>query len=112
MAGCIRRMAQVSQRDAVARDHRSLIRGISQAVQGQAIRLAWQRDRRLRGDQKYFATLSIGDGWRAGVVLTLERRHLFPEVGLQDRTEAQWRAVFDGWLKCRNETPSPGIIVR
>lgn len=98
----------LGERGAVARDRRSLIRGISQAVQGQAIRLAWQRDRRLRGDHKYFATLSFGDGWRAGVVLTLERRHLFPEVGLRDRTEAQWRAVFERWLQCRNETPTAG----
>ena len=98
----------LEQRGAAARDRRSWIRGISQAVQGQAIRLAWQRDRRLRGDHKYFATLSLSDGWRAGVVLTLERRHLFPEVGLRDRTEAQWRAIFEQWLQGRSETPTGG----
>ena len=55
--------------------------------------LARQRDRRLRGDGKYFAKLRLHDGWRGGVVLMLERRHLFPERHVPDQTIDEWNRI-------------------
>jgi len=55
--------------------------------------LARQRDRRIRRDGKYFARLKLGGGWRATVTLNLERRHLFPEPRVPDRTAEEWRAL-------------------
>ncbi len=82
---------QIEQQDATGWDRRTWAKGVAKAVQHQAIRLAWQRDRRLRGNNKYFATLSLNGGWRAVVALALERRHLFPEHAIRDRTQTEWR---------------------
>lgn len=56
-----------------------------------AERLARQRDRRLRRNGKYFATIQLGDRRRATMALELERRHLFPEPDVPDRTVEDWR---------------------
>lgn len=61
--------------------------------QRHAARLAKQRDRRLRGTGSYFARLELGGGWRASVATKLERRRLFPETAVPDRTAAQWREL-------------------
>ncbi|MFQ5494326.1 MAG: hypothetical protein ACE5EX_03000, partial [Phycisphaerae bacterium] len=58
-----------------------------------AATLARRWDRRLRGDGRYFSAVTLPDGWRAVVVLRLERRHVFPEPGVPDRTEPQWRQL-------------------
>ncbi|MDO8630894.1 MAG: hypothetical protein Q7R41_10410 [Phycisphaerales bacterium] len=58
-----------------------------------AAALARQRDRRLRRNGKYFARLAFGDGWHATVTQQLERRHLFPEPHVPDRTAEQWREL-------------------
>lgn len=67
----------------------------AQAVQAARARhgekLARQRDRRLRGANKYFTTLRLGEGWRATVSLQLERRHVFAEGEVLNRTVEQWR---------------------
>ena len=82
----------------MGRDARSLAPTIHQAVQRQAIKLAWQRDRRIRRTGKYFATFRPKSGWRATVVLELERRHLFPEPHVRDRTESDWRKTLEPLL--------------
>jgi len=56
----------------------------------QAERLACQRDRRLYRQGKYFATIELGAGWRATLALQLERRHIFPESIVPDRTIEDW----------------------
>lgn len=61
-------------------------------------RLASQRDRRLSHSGKYFANLTLGGGWTATVCLTLERRHRFPEPGVPDRSESDWRALLEPML--------------
>jgi hypothetical protein len=58
-----------------------------------AARLARHRDRRLRRNRKYFTTLSLKGGWKATVALRLERRHVFPEPDVPDRSESDWRAI-------------------
>jgi hypothetical protein len=55
--------------------------------------LARGRDRRIRRLGKYFATMSLGGGWRATCALALERRHVFPEPDQPDRTIAEWKAA-------------------
>ena len=55
--------------------------------------LARRRDRRLRGDCKYFARLKLPGGWSARVVLALERRHVFADPEVPDRTVDQWREL-------------------
>lgn len=74
-------------------DLRETLAALAKARQGHAKRLAAQRDRRLRRNNAYFTRLDLGAGWRATVVLRLERRHLFAEQGTPDRSEEQWRAM-------------------
>jgi hypothetical protein len=64
-----------------------------------AAALARQRDRRLRRDGKYFARLAFGDGWHATVTQQLERRHLFPEPQVPDRTAEQWRELLRSFIE-------------
>jgi hypothetical protein len=72
---------------------RRLLRRLFDESAVHAAALARQRDRRLRRDGKYFARLSLGDGWHATVTQQLERRHLFPEPHAPDRTAEQWREL-------------------
>lgn len=58
-----------------------------------AARLAVRRDRRLRKTGRYFARLELGGGWRASVATKLERRHVFPEASVPDRTIEEWREL-------------------
>lgn len=77
---------------------RRLLTMLTRAKVVHAKRLARERDRRLRRSGPYFSTLSLGGGWRATVVLRLERRHVFPEDQVPDWTEADWRAVLEPLL--------------
>ena len=61
--------------------------------------LARQRDRRVQRDGKYFARLTLGDSWRAVVTLQLERRHVFPEPYVPDRTVNEWRELLHPLVK-------------
>lgn len=61
--------------------------------------IARRRDRRLRGDRKYFGRLRLPDRWRATVVLQIERRHVFPEVEIPDRNLSDWAAMFKNILR-------------
>ncbi len=61
--------------------------------------MARRRDRRLEGDRKYFGRLRLPDRWRATVVLQLERRHVFPEPKIPDRTLHDWAALFKNILR-------------
>lgn len=77
--GCLDRRRLAGQVEAERRRH--------------AARLAKRRDRRLRGTGSYFVSLELGGGWRATVATKLERRHVFPEAAVPDRTVAQWREL-------------------
>jgi serine/threonine-protein kinase RIO1 len=61
-----------------------------------AEQLAKRRDRRLFANGKYFANVDLHDGWRATLALELERRHVFPERNVPDRTLDDWRIVLPG----------------
>ena len=84
---------------------RGLLSSIDRARATHAAALARQRDRRIRRNGKYFATIALGDGWKGTFVLQLERRHAFPEPAVPNRSEHDWRnllqAVFmsDGWQR-------------
>ncbi len=70
---------------------RKIIATLGEARTVHASELARQRDQRLRRDGKYFATFPVGRGWKVTAALTLERRHVFPERDVPDRTIGQWR---------------------
>ncbi len=74
---------------------RSLLATLRRASVSHAEGLARTRDRRLRRNGVYFATLELYDGWKAIVVLRLERRHVYPEGDIPDRTPSTWRALLD-----------------
>lgn len=67
-------------------------------------RLVRQRDRRLSRRGRCFTTLSLRGGWTATVALRLERRHLFPEPDVPDRTRKEWRAMLRSALPVIRET--------
>jgi RIO-like serine/threonine protein kinase len=77
---------------------RKLLSNVSQVAALHAARLARHRDRRLGRRGKYFTTFTLGGGWRVTVALRLERRHVFPESYVPDRTEDEWRAILDSLL--------------
>lgn len=72
---------------------RKWVRQILAIREHHALALARVRDRRIRTNNAYFATLHLDGGWRASVALKLERRHVFPEPTVPDRTGDEWRAV-------------------
>jgi hypothetical protein len=74
---------------------RKLLATLRQASISHAERLARTRDRRLRRNGVYFATLELHGGWKATVVLRLERRHVYPESDVPDRTPSTWQALLD-----------------
>ncbi|MCH7592564.1 MAG: hypothetical protein IH989_07295, partial [Planctomycetes bacterium] len=93
---------------------RTRLSDLARVKAAHAARLARHRDRRLRRDGKYFATLRLEGGWRATVVCVLERRHLFPEPCIPDRTTADWRAVLSELTAHRSvDAPRiyPGLVV-
>jgi len=72
---------------------RGLLSSIARARATHAAALARQRDRRIRRDGKYFATIALGNGWNGTFVLQLERRHAFPESDVPDRSKRDWRVI-------------------
>ncbi len=89
----LRQSKKLRERSTERRLERRLIAAIADAEKVHAATLARQRDRRLRRSSKYFARLRLEGGWQAGVVLQVERRHVFPEPTVADRTTEQWRAI-------------------
>lgn len=87
-------LAQTAGRGARCR----LVEQVTIAQAHHAARLAIRRDRRLRKTGRYFARLQLGGGWRAFVATKLERRHVFPEAKVPDRTVAEWRELLAGPL--------------
>ncbi len=92
-------------------DRRRLATQIQAERRRHAARLAKQRDRRLRSTGRYFARLDLGGGWYAFVTTKLERRHVFPESSVSDRTATQWRELLaslpGGGLG--SDTTEPGV---
>ncbi len=74
---------------------RALLQTYRSVAARHASRLAHHRDRRLWRDGKYFTTLRLRGGWRATVVLDLERRHVFPEPTVPDRSAEDWAAILE-----------------
>ncbi|MBU0719655.1 MAG: lipopolysaccharide kinase InaA family protein [Planctomycetes bacterium] len=78
---------------------RDFLREISLAIERhrgiQGKRLARRRDRRLRRNGRYFATLAMNGGWQATIVLESLRRHVFPEDDIPRRSMGEWRAILD-----------------
>jgi len=74
---------------------RALVEAIIKARRRRSNALARQRNHRLRGHNKYFARIALPGRWRATVVLTLARRHVFPEPLVPDRTRAQWLTILE-----------------
>jgi tRNA A-37 threonylcarbamoyl transferase component Bud32 len=77
---------------------RAWLNTLSAAATAHRRALAAQRDRRLKGNGKYFARIRLTGGWTAVVALELERRHVFPEDRIPDRSEADWRAILEPLL--------------
>ncbi len=72
---------------------RDIASSIARARATHAVALARQRDRRILRNGKYFTTIPLGNGWKGTFVLKLERRHAFPEAGVADRSELDWRTA-------------------
>ena len=80
---------------------RRLLVSLSRARMAHANRLARHRDRRLHRDGKYFCTVPLSKGWRAKAVLRLERRHVFPEPEVPDRTSREWQLILGAIAETR-----------
>ncbi|MCH7704593.1 MAG: hypothetical protein IIB61_05745 [Planctomycetes bacterium] len=72
---------------------RALAAKVLAARRTHAAKLTRRRDRRLATNGKYFSAIALGNGWSGRVALTLERRHLYPERDVPDRTTAVWRGL-------------------
>jgi len=64
--------------------------------------LARRRDRRLSGDGKYFDRVHLGGGWSGRVALRLERRHVFEERAVPDRTVSEWNSICSEFIRTRD----------
>jgi len=93
LASYVTYRASDCQDDTILPDIRTLAHSVHRAARRHAVRLAWQRDRRLRTRGRYFTRIEWEDGWTARVLLTLARRRIDPAVYVQDRSESQWREV-------------------
>jgi len=95
--------------------YRELLSSIAAARIAHAAALARQRDRRIRGNGKYFATFALGHGWKGTFVLQLERRYAFPEIGIPDRSEEDWRntvqPLVEGRKRDEDTLAVPGLRV-
>lgn len=93
--------AERGMRDERLIEH-DLVPAILRERAGHALRLARRRDQRIWRRGKYFSTFEIektaGQTLRATVVLDLERRHLFPEPEIPDRSEAEWRSILRAFI--------------
>jgi hypothetical protein len=94
---------------------RTLARSVVSASLRHRAKQAVRWDRRLRHDGKYFARIRLANGWTARVTLRLERRHVFPEASIPDRTETDWRRILHSMLRQvdldRHRTKSDGVVV-
>jgi len=68
-------------------------------------KLARTRDRRLRGDGKYFARIELGSGWSGRVVLRVARRHAVPAGDTPDMTVGAWRVRLAGLTSPADGSP-------
>ena len=85
------------------RAERRLIHRLGQCAVVHRVALGRQRDRRLRGEGKYFGNLRLSDGWQARVVLQLERRHVFQEALVPDRTFEEWASLCTHILRVHSD---------
>ena len=87
-----------NQRLDQAQLERSLISDVAHAEALHGVQLALHRDRRMRRNSRYFMRVQPGRGWSGKVALILERRHAFPETGVQDRTLKDWNDLFQSFM--------------
>jgi len=78
---------------------RQLLRRLARVTGRHANRLARHWDRRIGRNGKYFKTIRFDQGWKVTLVLALERRHVFPEAHVPERTEEDWRALLGPILR-------------
>jgi hypothetical protein len=88
-------------------------RAIQHESHRQGVQLAWQRDRRLHRNGRYFARVDLDGGWRGTVVLALGRRHIFPESIIPDLELDQWLLALPTNLseisRCSYSTDAPSM---
>lgn len=101
----------ISERWRLDSSQRDILTALRRASASHAKRLARTRDRRLRRNGRYFATLSLGEGCKATVVLRLERRHLFPEPDMPDRTQSEWRAILAPLVETMRDAHAPDDVL-
>lgn len=88
----LRFLASLSARDAVPNIRELLMQTAAHAVRHRR-GLARDRDRRLRGDGRYFERMTLSKHWRATVLLRDGRRHVQRRRMDFEMTPDQWRSV-------------------
>lgn len=77
-------------------DHRSLARYVLKASKRYAARLYARRDRRILKRNKYFATLSLPDGWSARIALDIKHGRPYDHPLSQLPDKGGWREILAG----------------
>jgi hypothetical protein len=63
---------------------------VDEAARRQAQRLYAKRDRRIFGNNRFFARANLGHGWRGTFPLRFRRRDLPPRPSQPDRSLSEW----------------------
>ncbi|MCG3129504.1 MAG: hypothetical protein FLDDKLPJ_00237 [Phycisphaerae bacterium] len=74
-------------------------------------RLARTRDRRLGGDDRYFAVIDAGGGWRGRVMLRDGRRHVLSRRLDAEPAIADWMLVLTHALARASETDDAELVM-
>lgn len=91
-----------------SKQERALLEQYERVAATHAASLVRTRDRRIFRSGKYFATIELDRGWRVTVALQLERRHIFPEPDVPDRTAEHWTDILNRWLEtAEDHAPTP-----
>lgn len=72
-------------------------------------KLARQWDKRLRGDGKYFAKISLPGGRRAIVMLRPERPHLWQNIPQDIPSLEEWTSILRQYLEAKNSKSLPQL---
>ncbi len=91
-------LGEVAEGEPARRLRRSWVGLILAQTDNIAMSLSRQRDRRLCRNGKYFSQWRGGDSWRGVISLQLERRHIFPEPNIEDRSKQDWTEMLSEML--------------
>jgi hypothetical protein len=83
---------------------RALLAGLESVREYHRAELARRRDRRLSGDGRYFERVRLPGGWVGVFATRLERRHVFDERGVADRTIGDWERLLGRFVPDRAPT--------